>query len=396
MTDPTNLLRAATVDGLVRGEALHAWSEGGAALVADEVTFRGTQGVLLAYTNPPVHQVGNPGLDAYLAALAAVAERQDEFRFLILSGRCDPAHAGGDIRESLTRLDATWEQVREREAAGASAAEIDALFDWGDARLEKGFALYGAIRGLAETMMVVAVCGGGPRFGGSAEIALMADVIVADSRSAMCFSEVQIGLIPGWGGVGRAITKAGFGNARAMAYTAEIVKAADLAAMGIVDVVVPVDRPLPRFVKTGDKGADKARYMDELAGNEAQTAPELLAAALDAALEPPVGGAEGAEPRSFDREAIDRRAGAATYEGLHGRPFREVKAEIKELGKPLAPQSVAALDELFARFEGEAEFDEVAFILAEKAADGALYRDPRFRAGIVATLGQTVADFRRP
>ena len=74
----------------------------------------------------------------------------------------------------------------------------------------------------------------------------------------------------------------------------------------------------------------------------------------------------------------------------------EVKEEIKTLGKPLAPQSVASLDELFARFEGEARFDEEAFILAEKAADGALYRDPRFRAGIVATLGQTVADFRRP
>ncbi|MDP7112757.1 MAG: enoyl-CoA hydratase/isomerase family protein [Myxococcota bacterium] len=396
MSDPAKMLRAATVDGLVRGETLHAWSEGNAGLVADAVEYRGTPGVLLAYTNPPVHQVGNPGLDAYLAALAAVTARRDDFRFLILSGRCDPAHAGGDIRESLARLDATWEQVREREAAGASAAEIDALFDWGDARLDKGIALSTAIRGLASSMTVVAICGGGARFGGSAEIPLMADVIVADSRSGMCFSEVQIGLIPGWGGVGRAVGKAGFANAKAMAYTAEIVKAGELAAMGIVDVLVPVERALPRFVKTGDKGADKARYLDALADNEAQTAPLLLAPALDAALDPPADGERSADSRSWDREAIVRRADPATYDDLYGRPLREVKEEIKTLGKPLAPQSVASLDELFARFEGEARFDEEAFILAEKAADGALYRDPRFRAGIVATLGQTVADFRRP
>ncbi len=396
MTEPTTMLRAATVDGLVRGEALFTWSEGKTGLVADAVTYRGTPGVLLAYTNPPVHQVGNPGLDAYLAALAAVAGRRDEFHFLILSGRCDPAHAGGDIRESLTRLDATWEQVREREAAGAPADEIDALFDWGDARLDKGFALYKAIRGLAETLTVLAICGGGARFGGSAEIALMADVIVADSRSGMSFSEVQIGLIPGWGGVGRAVTKAGFANAKAMAYTAEIVKAGELARLGVVDLLIPVDRPLPRFVKTGDKAADKAAYGQALADNEAETAPRLLAAALDAALEPPAKAGPAGEPRAWDRAAILRRADPATYDGLYGTPFREAKDEMKTLGKPLAPQSVEALDELFARFEGQAGFDEEAFILAEKAADGALYRDPRFRAGIVATLEQKVADFRRP
>ena len=395
MIEPTTLLRATIVDGLVRGEALYTWSEGQAGLVADAVAYRGVPGVLLAYTNPPVHQVGNPGLDAYLGALAAVTARRDEFRFLILSGRCDPAHAGGDIRESLIRLDATWEQVREREAAGASPAEIDALFDWGDARLDKGFGLYKAVRGLAESMTVLAICGGGARFGGSAEIALMADVIVADSRSGMSFSEVQIGLIPGWGGVGRAVTKAGFANARAMAYTAEIVVAAELARLGVVDVLVPVDRPLPRFVKTGDKAADKAAYAQALADNEAETAPGLLAVALDAAQDPPAKAGPAAEPRAWDRDAILRRADPATYEGLYGTPFREAKDEMKTLGKPLAPQSVEALDELFARFEGQAGFDEEAFILAEKAADGALYRDPRFRAGIVATLEQKVADFRR-
>ena len=91
----------------------------------------------------------------------------------------------------------------------------------------------------------------------------------------------------------------------------------------------------------------------------------LLAPALDAALDPPADGERSADSRSWDREAIVRRADPATYDDLYGRPLREVKEEIKTLGKPLAPQSVASLDELFARFEGEARFDEEAFILAE-------------------------------
>jgi hypothetical protein len=39
-------------------------------------------------------------------------------------------------------------------------------------------------------------------------------------------------------------------------------------------------------------------------------------------------------------------------------------------------------------------FDEVSFVHEEMEADARLYRDPRFRAGLVATLEQRVADYR--
>ncbi len=396
MSDPRTTLRAAAEGGWTRGACLYEWAEGKAGLVADRVRFRGVEGAVLAYTNPPVHQVGNPGLTAYLDALAAVAERAAELGFLILTGPCDPAHAGGDIRESLTRLDQTLERRAELEAAGADERRLWELYSWGDARLDRGFELYRALRDLARRLTLVAACGGGPRFGGSAEIALMADHVVADSRSAMCFSEVQIGLIPGWGGVGRAITKAGFAATRAMAYTADIVGAGRLAELGIVDRVVPMERPLPRMKRTGDREADRAAYAADLAANEAACAPRLLAEALALAVDPPEPRPERPEGQeTLDRSAIDRRADPATYDGLHGRPLREVRDEIGRLGKPLAPQSVQALDELFARFEDRA-WDEEAFIAAERDADARLYRDPRFRAGIVATLEQRVADFRMP
>ena len=41
-------------------------------------------------------------------------------------------------------------------------------------------------------------------------------------------------------------------------------------------------------------------------------------------------------------------------------------------------------------------FDEEAFIQKELLADAALYRDPRFLAGLSAMLEQRVPDFRTP
>jgi hypothetical protein len=65
------------------------------------------------------------------------------------------------------------------------------------------------------------------------------------------------------------------------------------------------------------------------------------------------------------------------------------------LGRPLAPQSIEALNGLLKTYE-PAGFDEEAFVREEADADARLYRDSRFRAGLVATLEQRVADYRRP
>ena len=201
MNGPAQLIRSDRLgQGYKNLGPIYEWSEGKAYLTVDHVSFHGTPGAVLCYVNPPVHQVGNPGLDAYLDGLGKVYEQRDALKFLILSGANDPVHAGGDLKESLSRLEATLAAKKEKESAGAPAEEIDRLFDWADNRLKKGIALHALVRKIARDLRVVAVCGGGTRFGGSAEIPLMADVLVGDSRSAMCFSEAMIGLIPGWGG----------------------------------------------------------------------------------------------------------------------------------------------------------------------------------------------------
>jgi hypothetical protein len=94
-------------------------------------------------------------------------------------------------------------------------------------------------------------------------------------------------------------------------------------------------------------------------------------------------------------EEVGRRKEPENYSDLWGKPLKEAKDEIAERGRPLAPQSVEALEELLQQFDPSA-FDEESFVAAERDADAALYRDPRLRAGLIATLEQRVADFRSP
>jgi enoyl-CoA hydratase/carnithine racemase len=400
MEGPIRLVRSDRITEYMNMGPIHEWSEARAYLMIDRITYRGRAGCILTYYNPPVHQVGNPGLDAYLEGLDKVFALRDELEFLILSGANDPVHAGGDLKESLERLDRTLELKKEKKGAGATEDEVDQLFDWADNRLRKGIALHGLIRKIAQYMRVVAVCGGGTRFGGSAEIPLMADYILGDSRSGMCFSEATIGLLPGWSGVARALIKAGATNAQYMAKTAKEVKAERLKEIGIYNAVVDVALPFPRREKTDDPEADKARYQEALEAHDHETGALLLPNGLELAT-----CSEAEIPKVSEKERhtlaseedisfeVARRRDPENYADLWGKPLREVKDEIAKLGRPLAPQSVEALEGLFASYE-PTKFDELAFVEREMKADARLYRDPRFRAGLIGTLEQKVTDYR--
>jgi len=400
MKGPIRLVRSDEVAGYQNVGPLYEWSEGKAYLMIDRVVFREKPGSVLCYVNPPVHQVGNPGLDAYLKGLEKVFEQRKELEFLLLCGANDPVHAGGDLKESLTRLDRTLEKKEAMESEGASAEDIDSLFDWADNRIEKGISLYAGIRRIAEYVRVVAVCGGGTRFGGSAEIPLMADFIVGDSRSGMCFSEAMIGIVPGWSGVARTLVKAGPVNAEYMAKTSREVKAAQLREIGIYNSVAEVPLSFPKRGKTGDPDGDKSRYLEALEEHNHESGlflfPKGLELATCPADEVPVLN-ESERGTLATREEIasevERRKNPENYRGLWGKPLREVKEEIKEKGRPLAPQSIEALNRLLGEYD-PSHFDEKEFVKSEAFADSMLYRDARFRAGLIATLEQRVADYR--
>ena len=400
MKGPGGLIRSDKISGYENIGPLYEWSEAGAYLVIDRVIFEGKTGAVLCYYNPPVHQVGNPGLDAYLEGLDNVLEKRGDLEFLILYGANDPVHAGGDLKESLTKLDSTLDIKREREAAGASPEEVDRLFDWADIRLKKGQALHGKIRAISNHFRVIAACGGGTRFGGSAEIPLMADYLVGDSRSGMCFSEAMIGLIPGWAGIARTLIKAGPVNAAFMAMTSKETRANQLKEIGIYNVVVNIPFPFPKRQKTGDRKADKAAYLEALETHDNETGKLLLPKALEIATCPEENVPKLDEKERLilatkedvDRE-VTRRKDPENYSQLWGKSLREVKDEMIRMGRPLAPQSIEALNRLLEDYD-PLRFDEHQFVQREMTADARLYRDTKFRAGLVATLEQSIANYR--
>ena len=392
------LLRSGKVEGMKDHGSLYEWSEGNAHLAVENVSYKGVKGAILCYWNRPVHQVGNPALDAYLEGLNRVFEEKKSSRFLILYGANDPVHAGGDLKESLEKLDRTLAMRKEKEQSGASPREIDQLYDWADNRLKKGVGLHGMVRRIAQHLRVVAVCGGGTRFGGSAEIPLMADYLVGDSRSGMCFSEVMIGLLPGWSGVARAIVKCGPVNAKYMALTGREVKADNLKMCGIYNETVDVPLAFPKMQKTADPKADKALYAEALDRHDEQTGMRLLPRGLETAVRPEHEIPVLKHPAQLVSEAevareVDRRMNTQNYSHLWGKTLKEAGEEIAKAGRPLAPQSVDALRKLFESID-PVSFDESAFVKKEMEADARLYRDKKFRQGLAATLEQKVADYR--
>lgn len=400
MQGPARLVRASEVPGYRNHGSFYEWAEGKAYLIIDSIKFNETPGALLCYYNPPVHQVGNPALDAYLEGLDSLFEQRNAFEYLILYGANDPVHAGGDLKESLVKLDRTLDERKEKEKKGAAADEIDRLYEWADSRLRKGIGLHARLRRIAESIRVVAVCGGGTRYGGSAEIPLMADCLVGDSRSGLCFSEAMIGLIPGWSGVARALIKAGRINTAYMAKTATEIRAKELKGIGIYDVVVEVPFPFPKRQRTDDPNADKAKYLEALEAHDDETGRLLLPQALALATCPPEeipklneDGRHLLATEAQILQEVERRVDPHTYAHLWGKPLRDVKAEIMKTGRPLAPQSIEALNDLLEPYDPSG-FDERAFVQTEMEADARLYRDARFRAGLIATLEQRVADYR--
>jgi hypothetical protein len=186
-----------------------------------------------------------------------------------------------------------------------------------------------------------------------------------------------------------------------MAETTTEVKASQLKKIGIYNLVVEVPFPLPKKVKTDDPKSDEINYKEALEKNSDETGLLLLLPALELAICP-----EGDIPLLREDERVNlttqnellaevnRRSDPSTYEGLWGKPLNEVKEQISTLGRPLAPQSLEALESLFAEYK-PSRFNEEEFVKREMEADARLYRDSRFKAGISATLEQKVADFRK-
>ncbi|BAX94347.1 enoyl-CoA hydratase/isomerase family protein [Mycobacterium shigaense] len=136
-------------------------------------------------------------------------------RALVITGSGDRAFvSGGDLKE-LSAL-------RTIEDAEAMARRMRNICDR-----------------LASFPVPVIAAMNGHAFGGGAEFAVAADIRVAADDIKIAFNQVELEIMPAWGGAERLAALVGKGRALLLAGTGTPVEVAEAQRIGLVDVVLP-------------------------------------------------------------------------------------------------------------------------------------------------------------
>jgi len=188
----------------------------------------------ITFNRPKVLNALNSALLEELShALNRVASHED-IRVLILTGAGEKAFvAGADISELavLTPLQAKL-------FAGKSQEIID--------RLQKlPIPVVAAVNGFA--------------LGGGTEIAMACDFIYASDTAMFGQPEINLGLIPGFGGTQRLPRRINMGRAKELIFTGTMVSAAEALEMGLVNKVFPKATLMEAVMKTAHLMASKGR-----------------------------------------------------------------------------------------------------------------------------------------
>ncbi|MEM6731153.1 MAG: enoyl-CoA hydratase-related protein [Myxococcota bacterium] len=128
--------------------------------------------------------------------------------------------------------------------AGGDIAEMNAMTpDEALAYAQKGHALMDQIESLPQPVIAAV---NGYALGGGCELALACDIIYASEKARFGQPEVNLGIMPGFGGAVRLPRKVGAGAASEWIFTGEMYTASQAQAIGLVRDVLPPDALIPR------------------------------------------------------------------------------------------------------------------------------------------------------
>jgi enoyl-CoA hydratase len=229
---------------------------------------------LVTIDHPPANAISRAVIEGLRAAVAGAAAG-GEVRALVITG------AG-------SRFFAAGADVSEFPSAGGSVAE-------------GGQQLTLEIEG-SPLPTIAAI--NGVAFGGGCEIALACDIRIAARTARLGQPEINLGIIPGWGGTQRLVRVVGLGRAMPLLLTGEPVDAETALSIGLVS----------RVVDGAELTATALALAEKLAGK----APLALAATKRAVLEGmplPIAGALEVERREFAAlfETADAREGVGAF-----------------------------------------------------------------------------------
>ena len=142
-------------------------------------------------------------------------------------------------------------------AAGADIGELNALTSsgMGAAQSRSGQALTRQIERMSKPVIMAV---NGFALGGGCELAMAGDIIVAAENAKFGQPEVNLGLIPGYGGTARATRRVGKGMATYLCLTGETIDAREAQRVGLVERVVPSEELMDEAKRIARVIASKA------------------------------------------------------------------------------------------------------------------------------------------
>ena len=200
----------------------------------ENIQWRVEEGVGVATIHRPRALNALDGLTiGELSALLDEVARDRAVRALVLTGAGDKAFvAGADLAE-LSGLSAV-EARRFSEAGHWAFAKLEAL----------PLPTLAAVNGFA--------------LGGGCELAMACDLVYASDRARFGQPEVNLGLIPGFGGTQRLARRVGVQRAKELLLAGEAVDAQKAKSIGLALEVVPHEQLLPYVMEKARKIASRA------------------------------------------------------------------------------------------------------------------------------------------
>jgi enoyl-CoA hydratase len=234
-----------------------------------------------------MNALDRPTLEELRDRLAELAD-DSEARVVVLTGSGEKAFvAGADIKYM-------------------SGLSVDEAKAWGDLGHECGQ--------LLETMPKPTIAAiDGFALGGGCELALACDLRFASSRSKLGQPEINLGIIPGWGGTQRLARTCGLGVAKDLILTGRTVAAEEALRIGLVNAV-------------HDPALDKAREVAELLASKSPVALAAAKRATNLAL-------QGDHAENLRREADEFGALFSSEDAKEGMTAFVEKREPKFVGR---------------------------------------------------------------
>jgi len=161
------------------------------------------------------------------------AKNDEKIRVVILTGAGEKAFSAGADIKTMKGFDAL--KARELSLMGEKLCTAIENFEKPVIAAINGYAL-----------------------GGGLEVAMACDLRIASDKAKMGQTEINIGLIPGWGGTQRLTRLIGKTKAKELVFTGKMIDAKTAERLGLVNMVVPADQFMETVRKFAMELAEKA------------------------------------------------------------------------------------------------------------------------------------------